>query len=65
MPILQQVSNLAAGKLFCRFGGDVWVGTAGTAGIVGKVVTVAVVAKITTVNFVGSVAVRIVTVFNG
>lgn len=62
---LQQVRDLAAGKLFCRFGGDACDGTAGTAGIVGKVVTVEEVARITTANFGGSVFVRIVTVLNG
>ena len=65
MLILQQVSNLAAGKLFCRFGGDACDGTTGTAGIVGKVVTVEGSVKYTTANFGGSVFVRIVTVLNG
>ena len=64
-PILQQVSNLAAGKLCCRFGGDAWDGTAGTVGSVGKVVTVGWTAPTITANLGGSVFVRIVTVFNG
>lgn len=51
-PILQQVRHLAAGKLFCRFGGDACDGTAGT---VGKVVTVGVVARTVSVNLGGSV----------
>ena len=59
-PILQQERHLAAGKLFCRFGGDFFVGTVGT---VGKVVTVGVVAR-TVIKFVGSAAVHIVTVMN-
>lgn len=59
-PILQQERHLAAGKLCLRFGGDFFVGTVGT---VGKVVTVGVVAR-TVIKFVGSAAVRIVTVMN-
>ena len=51
-PILQQVRHLAAGKLFCRFGGDACDGTVGT---VGKVVTVGVVARTVSVNLGGSV----------
>ena len=65
VPILQQVRDLAAGKLCLRFGGDACDGTAGTAGIVGKVVTVEGSVKYTTSNFGGSVFVRIVTVLNG
>ena len=61
---LQQERHLAAGKLCLRFWSGACDGTAGTAGIVGKVVTVGVAARTTTVNFVGSEAVRIVTVTN-
>ena len=49
---LQQVRDLAAGKLCLRFGDDVCVGTVGA---VGKVVTVGVVARTVSVNLGGSV----------